>query len=177
MNILILFLFSDLNHSSVLPVVVVVQQDVAVTRLGMATTSQLLDLQLQIETISSQKLAVLLGQLVVGVGGVDLLPLHPVHQLQHLEAHLVHEALGVLGQQHDLLQVQGVAQTSHRFSRLNATVTDAQFPHLLQDGLSLQSVNVSTLLDAELPDAAAGAVRVAVLQLASSCSQLVQPGP
>ena len=115
MNILILFLFSDLNHSSVLPVVVVVQQDVAVTRLGMATTSQLLDLQLQIETISSEKLAVLLGQLVVGVGGVDLLPLHLVHQLQHMETDFIDETLGVLGQQHDLLQVQGVTQTPEGF--------------------------------------------------------------
>ena len=81
----------------------------------MATTSQLLDLQLQVEAVSPQQLSVLLGQLVVGVGGVDLLPLHLVHQLQHLEADFIDEALGVLGQQHDLLQVQGVTQTPEGF--------------------------------------------------------------
>ena len=92
-----------------------IQEDVTVTWLGMATTSQLLDLQLQVEAVSPQQLSVLLGQLVVGVGGVDLLPLHLVHQLQHMETDFIDETLGVLGQQHDLLQVQGVTQTPEGF--------------------------------------------------------------
>lgn len=140
----------------------------------MDAASQLLDLELEVEAVAPQQLAVLPGQLVVGVGGRDLLALHAVHRLQHLEADLVHQRLGVLGEQHDLLQVQGVAQAPHRLPRLDGAVADAELAHLVHDGLALQPVNLLTLLDAELADAVG--VGVALLQLAGSCAQLVQPG-
>ena len=90
-----------------------VKQNVTVTWPGVFAASQLLDLQLEIEAVASQQLGVLPGEHVVGVGRGDLLALHRVHGLQHLEADLIDEALGVLGQQHDLLEVQRVTEAPH----------------------------------------------------------------
>ena len=156
----------DNPMNQVVPVIVVVE-DVTVTRLRMAATSQLLDLQLQIQTISSQQLAVLLGQLLILLRGSDLLTPDQVNQLQHLETDLVHQTLGVLGQQHDLLQVQGVAQAPHWLPGLDAAVPHVQLRHLVQHSFFLQSINIPTLLHAELPDAvvAGSTTAVAVVTL------------
>jgi len=141
---------SGMNFVSV---IAMIKKNVAAAGwLRMTTASQLLNFQFQIKAVSSEKLTVFLGQLVVRVGGGDLLVLDQVHHLQHLEANLVHQALGVLGQQHDLLEVEGVAQTSDWFSGLNAAVSDGQLAHLLHDSLPLQSVDVAAFFDAELLD-------------------------
>ena len=161
----------DLN---LFPVIAIIQENVAVTVWpGVLTTSQLLDLEFQIEAVSPQQLTVLLGQLVVGAGGADLLVLHQVHHLQHLETDLVHQALGILGQQHDLLEVQSVTQAPHWLPALNTTVADIQFTHFLHDCFSLQCINVATLFNAKFPDA--GALCVTALQLSGSLAHLVQP--
>ena len=98
------------------PVFTIVKENVTITReLGVLAASQLLDLQLEVETISPQKLAVLFSQRVIGAGGIDLLALHQVHHLEHLQTDLVDQTLGILGQQHDLLEIQSVAETSDRF--------------------------------------------------------------
>ena len=149
----------------------------------MLTASELLDLQLEIEAVATQQLRVLPGELVIDVGRGDLLALHRVHSLQHLETDLVDEALGVLGQQHDLLEVQGVSEAPHRLPRLEAAVAEAQLTHLVHDGLALEVVNLLTLVEAEPPDAAgAGAlgeagVIAALLQSPRGSAQLVQPRP
>ena len=131
-----------------------VKQNVTVTWPGVLAASELLDLQLEIEAVAPQQLGVLPGEHVVGVGRGDLFALHRVHGLQHLEADLVDEALGVLGQQHDLLEVQGVPEAPHGLPGLEAAVADAQLPHLVHDGLALEVVNLLTLVEAEPPDAA-----------------------
>ena len=160
-----------------------VKQNVTVTWPGVLTASELLDLQLEIEAVASQQLGVLPGEHVVGVGRGDFLALHRVHRLQHLEADLVDEALGVLGQQHDLLEVQGVTEAPHGLPRLEAAVADAQLTHLVHDGLALEAVDLLTLVEAEPPDAAAsgvlGEARVvaALLQSPRGRAQLVQPRP
>ena len=150
-----------------------VKQNVTVTWPGVFAASQLLDLQLEIEAVAPQQLGVLPGEHVVGVGRGDLLALHRVHGLQHLEADLVDEALGVLGQQHDLLEVQSVTQAPHWLPALNTTVADIQFTHFLHDCFSLQCINVATLFNAKFPDA--GALCVTALQLSGSLAHLVQP--
>ena len=160
-----------------------VKQNVTVTGPGVLAASQLLDLQLEIEAVAPQQLRVLPGELVVDVGRGDLLTLHRVHGLQHLEADLVDEALGVLGQKHDLLEVQGVAKAPHGLSRLEAAVADAQLAHLVHDGLALEIVDLLTLVEAEPPDAAGvgalgqAGVIAALLQGPRGCAQLVQPRP
>ena len=57
--------------------------------------SQLLFLQLEIEAVALPQLQVLPGERKVDVGRRDLLTLHRVHSLHHLEADLVDEVLRI----------------------------------------------------------------------------------
>ena len=47
--------------------------------------------ELEVKAIAAKELAILLGEAVVERGGGDLLPLHKVDRLEHLQAHLSYD--------------------------------------------------------------------------------------